>query len=455
MYIREINIKNIRSIEHFQMAFPIGKEAGWHVLIGDNGSGKSTIVRSIALGLLDYSDIVASNQDWNEWLKKEKPLGQIDLSLYSEEYKDTPNHKVQNRITFDRQGWEGVYPDARAAILEVVFRGRISFYRSQSSGSGTSTTTQYPTPTPTPAPPKEPIDYWFSSGYGPFRRFTGGDSAKEKAYSNNPHLGAHLSVFGEDVALSEALSYITNLYTRSLEYHTGKLPNRQTDAQFYDVIFNFINDANLLPHGTQLSNVTTDGVYFKDGYGKEVSAIQMSDGYRSILSMTFELIRQLVRVFKVDRVYEELEKYKKITLPGVVLIDEIDAHLHPTWQTQIGQWFTKYFPNLQFIVTTHSPLVCRAAEKGTIWRLAAPGSQQKSGEITGVERDRLIFGNVLDAYGTEAFGQDVERSDTSKNKLQRLAHLSQLNSYGAISEPEKNELQNLRKILITDDTTEF
>jgi predicted ATP-binding protein involved in virulence len=86
MYIRKVNIENIRSIDQFQMTFPEGKEAGWHVLIGDNGAGKSTIVKSIALALLDYSDIVASNQDWNEWLQRDQPLGKIDLSILSEEY---------------------------------------------------------------------------------------------------------------------------------------------------------------------------------------------------------------------------------------------------------------------------------------------------------------------------------------------------------------------------------
>jgi hypothetical protein len=39
--------------------------------------------------------------------------------------------------------------------------------------------------------------------------------------------------------------------------------------------------------------------------------------------------------------------------------------------------------------------------------LAAPGSNNTSGQVTGIERDRLIFGNVLDAYGTELFGENV------------------------------------------------
>ena len=47
---------------------------------------------------------------------------------------------------------------------------------------------------------------------------------------------------------------------------------------------------------------------------------------------------------------------------GVILIDEIDAHLHPAWQKRIGFWLKAHFPNIQFIVTTHSPFICQAAD---------------------------------------------------------------------------------------------
>ncbi len=48
MYLKSIHIKNIRGIEDFKMDFPEGQEAGWHVLLGANGSGKTTVLRSIA-----------------------------------------------------------------------------------------------------------------------------------------------------------------------------------------------------------------------------------------------------------------------------------------------------------------------------------------------------------------------------------------------------------------------
>jgi hypothetical protein len=103
-----------------------------------------------------------------------------------------------------------------------------------------------------------------------------------------------------------------------------------------------------------------------------------------------------------------------VSAPGVVLIDEIDAHLHPTWQRRIGFWFREHFPRMQFIVSSHSPLVFQAADPGTIFRLPRPGYDEDGYMVTGDEYRRLVFGNVLDAYGTEVFGEGVTSSDRSR-----------------------------------------
>lgn len=446
MYIRRLEIKNIRSISHFEMTFPEGREAGWHVLIGDNGSGKSTIIRSLALAMLDVVDVNAARQDWNDWLQSGQSEGSVDVLVIP----DIKDSVVRNRIALATEilvddNDEVILGHNEAVLQEIIFRNTPSYDVKYSDIHRTSYMNQPQAATKTRA--------WFSVAYGPFRRFTGGSQEKELLYKSNPNLGAHLSAFGEDVALTEALTYLSELYIRQIE----AIVKQKTEAPTLDYLIQFINQAELLPHGARISSIDPyGGVWFQNGNGVEVDATKLSDGYRSVLSMTFDIIRNLIRSYGADAVFKTVrEGGKTIDLPGVVMIDEVDAHLHPTWQTRIGQWFTTHFPNLQFIVTTHSPLVCRAAEKGSIWRLAAPGSDQKSGEVTGLDRDRLIFGNVLDAYGTEVFGQDVERSEESKEKLQRLAHLSQLSSYGKISEEEKQEMQELRKILITDDTTEF
>jgi hypothetical protein len=110
---------------------------------------------------------------------------------------------------------------------------------------------------------------------------------------------------------------------------------------------------------------------------------------------------------------------------------------------------------MQFIITTHSPLVCRAAENGSIYRLAAPGSDEKSEEVTGVERDRLIYGNILDTYATGAFGEGVTQSTEANAKLERLIYLNRLDAYGKLPKEDKAEMMHLRQIFQTDDTLAF
>jgi hypothetical protein len=224
-----------------------------------------------------------------------------------------------------------------------------------------------------------------------------------------------------------------------------------TSGRIFQNLKDFINNTGLLPHDTYFEKVDVEGdLVFVDGSKHSIKIIQMSDGYRSILSLTFELIRQLVLIYDYARVFKYIESGEmRIDLPGVVLIDEIDAHLHPTWQTRIGQWFSQYFPNIQFIVTTHSPLICRACENGTIWRLSPPGSQLQSREITGIEKNRLVFGNVLDAYGTEVFGQNVSISEHSNEKMNRIAELNMKSVRGKINHVEQEELKALRHIFPT------
>jgi hypothetical protein len=164
--------------------------------------------------------------------------------------------------------------------------------------------------------------------------------------------------------------------------------------------------------------------------------------------MTFELIRQLAATYGPKGVFHPKDP-TKVNVPGVVLIDEVDAHLHPTWQRKVGLWFREHFPKMQFIVTTHSPLVCQAAEVGTVWRLPRPGTDEEARQVTGVELDRLIFGNVLDAYGTGLFGEDVARSEKSKQRLQRLAKLNLKEMRQGLSAAERREQTALRASLPT------
>jgi len=396
--------------------------AGWHVLIGDNGSGKSSIIQAIAMALIGSDEIAGIQPNWNDYLKWGESSGTIRLVINTSEYdkRETNGKAVRTKpissINLKRDENENVSLVKSTSISNLINNS------------------------------SEDKIGWFSAGYGPFRRFTGGSVEMEKVFNNPSYsrLASHLSLFREDVALTEISKWLMQIKFQILEKTAKKSQLEQ--------IKKFINSSGFLPHGTELKDVSSTGVSFIDGNGADVLITQMSDGYRSILSLTFELIRQLSRVYGEESILSNVGKGNTvINLPGVVLIDEIDAHLHPTWQTRIGQWFTKYFPNIQFIVTTHSPLVCRACEKGSIWRLATPGSDIESGEVTGTDKNRLIFGNILDAYGTEVFGQNVSISAEGNEKRNRLGELNIKSILGEkIEDTELKELSDLKEIFPTE-----
>lgn len=421
MYINKVVIDNICSIEHFEMDFE--NPTGWHVLLGDNGAGKSTIVRSIALGLIGPTDVHALRLPLITWIQKNKDFSTISLTIEREQFdgyigKKRPlKRPFEAFVTISKEKSNGF----EIGKIEKTIKGGVNPHNYLWSGRGG----------------------WFSAAFGPFRRFTGGDKEWSKVYYSNPKAAAHLSVFGEDIALTESLDWFSLMKYQSYEQNTEAVNT-------LDALKKFINLGKLLPHNAQLFEVSSEGVFFKDGNGFNIEVTHLSDGFRSLLSLVFELIRQLVKTYGEKEVFKNvLNGDMNIGVPGVVLIDEIDAHLHPSWQTRIGQWFTGYFPNMQFIVTTHSPLVCRACEKGTIWRLAVPGSGNSSGEITGTDKNRLIYGNILDAYGTEVFGEDVSQSAKGSDLLKELADLNKLAFKGSLDEAGRKRIEEIKKIVPT------
>ncbi len=408
MYLKSVKLSNIRSIDDLTWEVPEAR-AGWNVVIGDNGAGKSTFLRAIALALVGPNGALALRQNFEDWLRAGESDGSIVVSTVGDEnYDESPgvrDYGIQATLRFSR-------PNPK---ISFHITGRLS-----RSVWGTA-------------------PGWFSASYGPFRRFTGGDKDQEKLYQTHPGLARHLSVFGESVALSECLEWLKLLQFKKLE--------EDPEGDILAPLVQFINQPGFLPHDTRLESISSKGVVFRDGNACEVAIEQLSDGFRSILSMTLELIRQLALTYGPDRVFSPDARY--IEVPGVVLVDEIDAHLHPAWQRRIGPWLSTHFPKLQFIVTTHSPFICQAAEVGTIYQLARPGSETPSRMIEGVERDRLLYGSILEAYATGAFGDGATRSPASLAKMQRLAELNVKELEQPLTDEEAHERDELRAILPT------
>lgn len=421
MFVNSVLIRNIRSIGTLEWRRPFkGDYEGWHVILGDNASGKSSFLQSIALILSGPAEAPALRQDWNTWVRSGTDAAHVALTL-------------DYHSGLDRWAKTGRQPTAR--YLSIFLHLKRAEGKISSDWRGTPT-------------PKRHVwggkGGWFSAAFGPFRRFTGGEADYTKLFYSHPRLARHLSVFGEDVALTECLEWLRQLKHEKLEQQQ----EGRGDNHLLDRIIEFVNVSELLPHGACIREVTAAGVRCVDANGFDLPVEQLSDGFRSILSLTFELIRQMERVYGATALFEA-HNPARIVVPGVVLVDEIDVHLHPTWQRRIGLWFREHFPNVQFFVTTHSPLICQAAEVGTVFRLPTPGTDEKGRMITGDELNRLLYGSVADAYGTGVFGEGVARSAASQRHLQRLAELNQKELREALTGPEQSEQQSLRAMLPT------
>ncbi|WP_295435400.1 AAA family ATPase [uncultured Thiodictyon sp.] len=150
---------------------------------------------------------------------------------------------------------------------------------------------------------------------------------------------------------------------------------------------------------------------------------ELSDGYQSVLTILFDLVLRYA--------------FRFITLPdpllaaAIVVIDEIDLHLHPRWQRTVLNQFTKVFPNTQFIVTTHSPAVVQGAvdaghriisltESGGISKAKplSPSTMRdlKGAEIGALLLDRRLFG-VGSRYSSE-YSAIEDRIDDLEQRIE-------------------------------------
>jgi len=95
---------------------------------------------------------------------------------------------------------------------------------------------------------------------------------------------------------------------------------------------------------------------------------------------------------------------------GVVIIDEVDLHLHPKWQAKAIPLLQKLFPNVQFFITTHSPIVVANFSKGTLYTIDNNNINTVSEKHFGKEVN-YILRNILHA------------SDRHKDTQEKLDHL--------------------------------
>jgi hypothetical protein len=228
---------------------------------------------------------------------------------------------------------------------------------------------------------------WFVAGYGPSRLLP---SAGKAARLSDPPLDRLRPLFGESLIGTGFIDLLGEELGRS----------------FAKVLQSVFVTGGLLPHVTALELRGRGGIrsardlveaqrFEMDlldvhGHRIRVPATWLSQGYQSLIAWLADFVGQIL--------LEAGEPVEAADMEGTVLVDEIDVHLHPTWQVRLIPALKKVFPRLQFIATTHSPMVLPALAAEEIYLL----SQTAEGNVTAkpsAQSPALLTGSELyDAF---------------------------------------------------------
>lgn len=137
----------------------------------------------------------------------------------------------------------------------------------------------------------------------------------------------------------------------------------------------------------------------------------MSSGFKSMINMVAEIAYRCImlnRWLGIDAVEKT---------PGIVMIDEVDLYLHPLWQRHVLEDFQRAFPNIQFIVTTHSPFIVQSVKTENIIKLDGEKGNSDP-NIRNMEEVTVVEMNVPSMH-TDNYNKMLEKADEFYNLIKQ------------------------------------
>ncbi|MBI1927328.1 AAA family ATPase, partial [Candidatus Poribacteria bacterium] len=346
MWIERIKLKNIKCFEDIEFILTRNQKTGskaepyrWITLLGENGVGKSTILQAIGLLLAGPEAAKELLPRPAGWVRDTSEPGKLTAVIHKEESdagsfgekRVWKTFSYSYFVTGDKPVKVRGETYTEPALIEESAKV-LSWLRANAFASGN--------------------EGWFATGYGSFRRLTRTSQVIIPSLSSPTRASNFSTQFDEDQALSSFERW--RVY---LDFRLAKDSHDLEAQKMKSVGEKAIT--RLLPGNVKIAGVTKEGLILFEVNEQIVPTIALSDGYRSIIALVGDLIWRLLQAFpNLDDPTQEAS--------GVVLIDELDIHLHPVWQRQIATWLQEAFPKLQFIVATHSPFVAIGAGEDTL-----------------------------------------------------------------------------------------
>jgi len=424
MWLEKVRLENIKCFDEIELEFTRRKKpCRWVTLLGENGVGKSTILQSIGLLLAGPEAAKELAPRPEGWVCDNSKLGQLVAHIQQEEgdtgkyagdmrtrtrfsygYFVTGDKKIDVPIGDPKKQHTETYTEP--ALIEKSQK-ELSWLREHAFASDTKG--------------------WFAVGYGSFRRLTRTSQILIPRLKNFTRSSNFDTQFNEDSALSSFERWLVYL-----DFRLAKDKNDQKARKMREVGEKVIT--KLLPKNIEIVEVTSDGLINFRMNGQIVPTINLSDGFRSVIALAGDLIWRIMQAFP--------DMNDPTQASGVVLIDELDIHLHPIWQRDISKRLREIFPNLQFIVATHSPLVAIGAGADAL-TLRLQMNQMGQVEVEPIE-DISMY-DVEEVLKSPAFGLVSTYSPEIQQKIEKY-HQLQLN-LAYLSKADKQLLAELTELM--------
>jgi predicted ATP-binding protein involved in virulence len=431
MYFTSLKLENIKCFgqgpHELKLTKPDGTIAPWTIILGDNGVGKTTLLKCLAWMVPVESPPEEKNNgtDGNstpEGLDVKPSLDDFDDEI---EYERLVKAGEIVKAKIEATWCNGIHLREKYALSNQLTIGMRFERKNRKLDVIDSVPHRLPEFVPTTL-----------FAYGAHRHTTterNADSGKlENPISN---------LISEGGELYNAEELLSNYHTLSLHRGgTGKAATRLKKIKkiirdLLPVQLNGDSSIRINPPINEDGSAQPSLVDLKIE-GDWVPLSQLSLGYQTMFALMVDLV---VRMFK-----QYPESKRPLSEAAVVLIDEIDLHLHPQWQRDIRRKLSDHFPNTQFICTAHSPFMAQDAEEENIVVI-----KRVDGEVQILNNPIDIEGWRIDQIVTsDLFGLANSRSKEVEEKAKRRRELLEKGREN-LSAEETVELKSLGEELDT------